>query len=125
MAKTEKTLSHDDILAADDLKTAIVNVPEWGGDVQVRELTAAQKMEVGTWAMREDGTVNVERAGDVPILAATYGLGLSRDKMAAIGAKNATAVERIAEKVMAMSGMEVDAAVDFLPDTKPGDSPSG
>ncbi len=36
-------LSKEDILKADDLKTAVVDVPEWGGQVMIRELTAGQR----------------------------------------------------------------------------------
>lgn len=36
-------LSRDDILAADDMKTEVFPVPEWGGDVRLRTLTAFQR----------------------------------------------------------------------------------
>ena len=36
-------LSRDAILAAPDIKTEDVDVPEWGGTVRVRGLTAAQR----------------------------------------------------------------------------------
>ena len=37
------TLSRDDILSADDLKIKKMSVPEWGGDIYVRQLNSAQK----------------------------------------------------------------------------------
>lgn len=36
-------LSRDDILNADDMKTEVFPVPEWGGDVRLRTLTAFQR----------------------------------------------------------------------------------
>lgn len=36
-------LSKDQILAADDIKSERVPVPEWGGDVMVRGLTGSQR----------------------------------------------------------------------------------
>jgi len=39
-------LKKDEILNAQDLKTEVVHVPQWGGDVIVRELTTAQRNEV-------------------------------------------------------------------------------
>jgi hypothetical protein len=36
-------LNRDDILKAQDLKTEIVPVPEWGGDVIVRGMTGAER----------------------------------------------------------------------------------
>ena len=38
-----KTLTRDEILGADDLKTESVDVPEWGGAVTVRELTGTER----------------------------------------------------------------------------------
>ncbi|KKK74213.1 hypothetical protein LCGC14_2886040, partial [marine sediment metagenome] len=39
------TLSRDDILNKDDLKTEIVDVPEWGGDVIVLEMTGQDRSD--------------------------------------------------------------------------------
>jgi len=36
-------LSKDQILAADDIKTQRVQIPEWGGEVMVRGLTGSQR----------------------------------------------------------------------------------
>lgn len=38
-------LSGDEILAAEDIQTKAVEVPEWGGTVYVRTLTGVQRME--------------------------------------------------------------------------------
>lgn len=38
-----KVLGKDDILNADDMKTESVDVPEWGGEVIIKTLTARQK----------------------------------------------------------------------------------
>lgn len=37
-------LTRDQILAAGDLETETVHVPEWGGEVQVSELSAARRV---------------------------------------------------------------------------------
>lgn len=36
-------LTRDQILGADDIKTEVVKVPEWGGDVTVKMMTAAER----------------------------------------------------------------------------------
>ena len=38
-----KTLTKDQIVAAVDIKTEVVEVPEWGGAVAVRELTGLER----------------------------------------------------------------------------------
>lgn len=39
-------LTREQILNAPDLKVEIINVPEWGGEVGVKTITAAQKSEL-------------------------------------------------------------------------------
>ena len=39
------TLKRDDILKAQDIKTEKVNIPEWGGDIYVKELTGEERNE--------------------------------------------------------------------------------
>ena len=54
-------LTRQQILSADDLKSKRVKVPEWGGDVFVRELTAAERDEYESSIVKTDGldvTVN-------------------------------------------------------------------
>ncbi len=36
-------LTRDEIFQADDIKTEIVNVPEWGGDVKVKGLSGKER----------------------------------------------------------------------------------
>lgn len=123
----KKFLSHEDILAADDLKRATVDIPEWGGAVEVRELTAAQKYEVGMTAVDGNGNPNFERAARIPVMLAAYGLGLGPEHFDAIGAKSSDVIERIAEKVQELSGLEasdVNVAADFLPGLQNGASRS-
>jgi hypothetical protein len=44
--KTKALLSAAAILAADDLPTREVDVPEWGGTVRIRAMTAAEREEL-------------------------------------------------------------------------------
>ena len=43
------SLSRQNILEADDLKRRSVRVPEWGGEVYVRELTAMEAVVFDAW----------------------------------------------------------------------------
>ena len=44
--KSEKFLTRDDILAADDMAYQNVSVPEWGGSVRVRTLCGADRSRI-------------------------------------------------------------------------------
>jgi hypothetical protein len=50
-------LSRDDILAAPDLATDQVKVEAWGGEVRIRELSAAEMEEFSAWqeTLKADG----------------------------------------------------------------------
>lgn len=47
-------LNRDSILSADDLKREMVTVPEWGGDVYVSEMTAAEQDRFSAELLRAD-----------------------------------------------------------------------
>lgn len=49
------------ILEADDLKYEDVDVPEWGGTVRVRCLTAADRYALLDASLGQDGTINRQR----------------------------------------------------------------
>ncbi len=51
-----KTLSRDDILAADDLPRESVEVPEWGGAVHLRSMTGTERDAFEVGLMGKTGT---------------------------------------------------------------------
>jgi hypothetical protein len=53
MTKETKYLTAADIFAADDSATIDVEVPEWGGIVKVRKLTAGESIEFGEIQQRD------------------------------------------------------------------------
>lgn len=57
-------LSREAILKA-KLKTKTVPVPEWGGDVKIREMTAAEMQAQGMEFIGPNGQPDVRRAKDV------------------------------------------------------------
>ena len=50
-------LKREAILAASDLGTADVEVPEWGGSIRVRQMTLRERGEFAKRATGEDGAV--------------------------------------------------------------------
>ena len=97
----KKVLSKADILAANDMRREEVLVPEWGGVVYVRSLTADEKdtFEYRLFSQKENAR---------GIRAAYVGLSLvddmgvrlfSDDEIPMIGTKFAGAVDRVFEVV--------------------------
>lgn len=50
----KKVLSKKDIFKQTALKTEVVPIPEWGGDVIVQEMTAIQREKFEEWVMSKD-----------------------------------------------------------------------
>ena len=123
-----KPLSRDDILGAQDIVTEEVDVPEWGGIVLVRGMTGTQRdafeasliqQPTGNRAQRrskqaETNLVNirgklcawciVDQAGE---------RAFDDDYAAALGSKSATALSKVFDVAMRLSGMS-EADVDEM-----------
>ena len=48
-------LNKDQILKADDLKTSIVDVPEWGGKVKIKQMTGSERDAFEQATYRKNG----------------------------------------------------------------------
>lgn len=109
-------LKRGDILAADDLKTQDVEVPEWGGSVRIRTLTAAQRDDFDASLSSGIGT---NRTVDLHNLRARLvslcvvdeegAPQFTKDDVAALGAKSAAALSRVFEAAQALNGMTPQA----------------
>lgn len=112
------SLTKEQILGADDLKVEIVNVPEWGGEVHVRSMTAADRDEyeqsmVASRGPDENANMRNIRARLVVVCAVDEaGKRLFADAdIDALGAKGAKAVQRVfkvASRLNALTGADVD-----------------
>lgn len=123
-----KILSKAEILAANDLETVTVEVPEWGGAVVIRAMSGTQRdqYETSLMAKQEDGsyTVNTEnmRAKLVCYTAVDEaGISLfSPDELAVLAAKSGTVLERLFDAAQKLNGLQkgaiADAAKNFAGD---------
>lgn len=113
-------LNKQQILSSKDLKTERVAVPEWGGDVIVRQITAADRdrfessIHVGEGAARKTNSENLRARLCALCLVDENNERLFTDAEAAeLGRKNAEVLDRlfdIAQRLNGMSKKEVDAA---------------
>lgn len=127
-------LSRDDILQADDLATAEVEVPEWGGVVLVRALDGASRdaydaslydLKSGKPKMTPDNM-----RAKLVALSVVDGEGVllfSTDDVVRLGRKSAQALERVYDKARELSGMskeEAEGLVEGFADAPNEDSSS-
>jgi hypothetical protein len=109
-------LDREQILGVDDRVREIVEIPEWGGSVRVRALSAwdQSQYEQSLMDVRVDKTgkttTSVRMEGHNIRLAA-YGIVDNDDKSlfteSELRGKSAAAIKRVADKVRELSGMDV------------------
>lgn len=113
-------LSRDQILAADDLKTEDVEVPEWGGSVRIKMLTGTErdKFEASTVEVRggkpQQNLANLRaRLVSLCIVNEDGERVFSKGDVAALGMKSASALERVFQACSKLNGIS-DADVEEL-----------
>lgn len=107
-----KLLTRDAILSASDIKTEDVSVPEWGGTVRVRGLTAAQRDQVEAKAVGARGA-NVQlnligmraHMASIAIVDDNNQPIFTQADVKALGEKSGAALDRVFEVVTRLSGM--------------------
>lgn len=102
-------LSKDSILAAKDFAYVEHEVPEWGGSVRLRGLSAAERDEFeATLGVSQDLT-NMRARLVVSCMVDEEGTRIFKNSEAkALGQKNATVVNRLFDEVRKLSGMSDD-----------------
>jgi len=105
-------LTAEQILAASDIKTETVPVPEWGGEVNVRGLTGAQRdafeesMFVGRGKDRKENFANLRARLIVLCAVNEQGQPIFTEKQVdALSKKSAAALDRVFEAAQRLSGL--------------------
>jgi len=111
-------LTKDQILSSKDLKRETVNIPEWGGDVLIRELTGRQRdILEGLFASRVNpktgavvSTKDLRAKMVIMSVIDENGEYLFTDRdTEAVSGKSAKALDRIVEAVQKMNGLAEDS----------------
>lgn len=112
-------LSRDAILKAQDLKRESVEVPEWGGSVLVRQMTASERdrfearLFVGDGATRTINQDNLRAKLCALCIVDEQGKRMFEDAdIAALGGKSAAALNRVFDVAQRINGMGAEAVDD-------------
>lgn len=110
-------LSKDQILEASDLQTITVSVPEWGGDVQIRSMTGADRDEFESSMVKTDAAGN--RVADMSnhkakLVAMTLvdedgNRMFTQDDVTRLAMKSSAALTRVFESAQELNGIGVKA----------------
>lgn len=107
---SKQILNRAAILANKTLKTQTVEVPEWNGEVIIRELTAAKAMELGANVKKDDRDAMVSWVVASTVDDAGNLLFTDEDK-ALLGEMSAAAILRIGNAAVKLSGFGDEEAV--------------
>lgn len=109
-------LSKAAILAADDLKRDTVEVPEWGGDVLIKQWSiAAGETVAALWRSAADDPAALkglrEKIVQLSIIDPDTGtLMFSEDDLKELGARSAKALNRVYDAAMRLNGAKDEEA---------------
>lgn len=108
------TLDRAAILAAQDIQTEVVNVPEWGGDVRVRGMTGVQRDAFDRATVDADGKADLTNFA--ARLAATCVVDdqgnplFTLDDIDLLADKSGAALQRVSAVAMRLSGLGAEGA---------------
>jgi hypothetical protein len=107
----------DKILAADDIGRELMTVPLWEVEVEVRTMTAAERSKMLNSAMDDEGNMDLEQLYPRILIATVFDPEtgeqvFTEDDVSALQNKSASAVETVAQKSMALSGLTAGAVDD-------------
>ena len=114
-------LTKEAIVTAQDIITQEVDVPEWGGVVEVRRLSAYERMAFRNTVISKAGddvNVDTQRAQILLVAMAMSDPVMSEDEL---GAKAAVALDRVYRVAADLNGM-TDKAVEEM--VKNSETPS-
>lgn len=123
-------LTKDQILEANDLKTEVVDVPEWGGTVRVRTMTGADRdaFEASLMHIQADGQRKPDLSnmrGKLVALTLVDDVGnlmFGMPDIDRLSLKSASALDRVFAVAQRLNGLGVVAEAEAAKNSQPGPS---
>lgn len=113
-------LTKEEIFAADDIKSEVVHVPEWGGDVRVKAMTGAERDAFEQSITTRTGKVFKSNMENVraklcafTIVDEAGNLLFKEREIEQLGAKSAAVLDRVFTVAQRLAGLS-DADVEDL-----------
>jgi hypothetical protein len=121
MAEEKKALTKEQILEASDIEIEKVDVPEWGGFVHVKGMTAKQRDDFESSIIRQHGKVRRVDMSDLRAKLAAKSictpdgeLIFTEKDIRALSDKSAGALQRVWEVAQRLSGLSDEDAEELL-----------
>lgn len=122
-----KVLSRADILGADDRPTKRIHIPEWGGDVIIRTITARERDQFEQSLFVQKGNDIIRNADNMRsklcslVLVDEDGKNLfSFDEAAKLGQKSAAIIARLFDEAQKLNGITKEDREDMIKNSESG-----
>ena len=101
-------LTREEILKAKDLKTKVVKVPEWGGDVTIQALSLKDFADIETAAKGIDGKLDTLKLGIATFIAGVIEPKFVRADIAELQNRSVNAMTDVITEINKLSGKMID-----------------
>lgn len=106
-------LTFTQIKEADDIATVDVEMPEWGGKVKVRSMTARERSLLHKLVSSQGDNFSIESANKFALLTGIVEPKLTQEEVELIlSEKSGAAVERIVKAFNKLSGLSEEAVLE-------------
>jgi hypothetical protein len=106
-------LTKDAILKAQDLNFVTINVPEWGGDVRIKQMSALDRASLAEISNNEKGDIGNQRVMLKLlslVLVDDQGQPLfNEDDIESLGSKSGNVLNRLANEALKLNAMTKEA----------------
>ena len=112
MGEVTHILTLDEIVAADDYRTRVVPVPEWGGSVRVQTFTKDKEMSIRAASRDGTGQIDSERFEFLMLVHGILEPELTEGAITMLRTKNAAAVDRILQAINDLNRMNPEGVAE-------------
>ena len=97
-------LTDEQIFAAVDLKEQIVDVPEWGGSVTLRQITRKQQIECREQSTK-GGEMDIDELELRMLIEHMVSPDIGQDRIEQLRGRNGVVLKRLADAMYALNGI--------------------
>lgn len=106
-------LTDEQIFAASDLKEQIVEVPEWGGSVTLRQITRKQQATCREQSTKA-GELDIDELELRLLIEHMVSPDIGQDRIEQLRGRNGVVLKRLADAMYALNGTGAGALEDAL-----------
>lgn len=108
-SKELRILTYEDIVAAEDIQSRTLDIPEWGGAVRLRTFTKDVELAMRAQARGLNGDVDSEKLEMLMLVHGIVEPVLTIDVIPHLRTKNAAVIDRILTEIVSMNRLGGDA----------------